>query len=102
MLLFIRQQTNFQRQLKKLAFFKGGEMAVTKNPIFLQSCMYVYSWFLSKSQDVDDAKTYSALEIAESDKKILEMINTDVKDKNKYSNVNARYNKLKEVFNESN
>ncbi|MGL5315218.1 MAG: hypothetical protein ACRCX2_19715 [Paraclostridium sp.] len=77
-------------------------MAVTKNPIFLQSCMYVYSWFQSKITDVEKAKTYSVLEIAESDKRILETMNKEVKDRNNYENIQARYNKIKEVFDENN
>lgn len=77
-------------------------MAVTKNPIFLQSCMYVYSWFQSKIQTMEKAKTYSILEIAESDKKILEIMNTEVRDRNRYENIEARYNKIKEAYNESN
>lgn len=77
-------------------------MAVTKNPIFLQSCMYVYSWFQSKIKTNEKAKTYSTLEIAESDKKILELMNSDIKNKNRYENIEARFNKIKEVYNESN
>ncbi|MGL5713721.1 MAG: hypothetical protein ACRCX2_11930 [Paraclostridium sp.] len=77
-------------------------MTITKNPIFLQSCTVVYSWFQSKIKDTDDAKTYSMLEIAESDKAIVENIDTDVREKNRYKNLTARYNKMKEVFDENN
>ncbi|MGL5718667.1 MAG: hypothetical protein ACRCX2_37025 [Paraclostridium sp.] len=77
-------------------------MTITKNPIFLQSCMIVYSWFQSKIKDTDGAKIYSMLEIAESDRAIVENIDKDVRDKNRYKNVETRINRVKGVLNENN
>ncbi|MGL6099214.1 MAG: hypothetical protein ACRC0G_06290 [Fusobacteriaceae bacterium] len=77
-------------------------MTITKNPMFLQSCAIVYSWFQSKLNNLEDAKVYSMLEIAESDKAILENLDTEVRDRNRYENIEARYNLMKEAFDENN
>ncbi|MGL6098036.1 MAG: hypothetical protein ACRC0G_00285 [Fusobacteriaceae bacterium] len=76
-------------------------MTITKNPIFLQSCTIVYSWFQSRITNIEDAKVYSMLEIAESDKEILENLDTDVRDKNRYENIEARYNLMKEALSDN-
>ncbi|MGL5716464.1 MAG: hypothetical protein ACRCXX_14105 [Cetobacterium sp.] len=73
-------------------------MSLSKNPIFLQSAMYVYSWFQSKIKDTETAKKYSSLEIAESDKLIVETISDEIKHKNIYDNIEARNNKMLEVL----
>ena len=73
-------------------------MSLSKNPIFLQSAMYVYSWFQSKIKDTEGAKKYSSLEIAESDKLIVDTINSEIKNKNIYDNVEARNNRMLEVL----
>lgn len=73
-------------------------MSFSKNPIFLQSALYIYSWFQSKIQDNETSKKFSSLEIAESDKLTLDILNKEIKNKNMYENVEARNNKILEVL----
>lgn len=73
-------------------------MSFSKNPIFLQSALYIYSWFQSKIQDNETSKKISSLEIAESDKLTLDILNKEIKNKNMYENVEARNNKILEVL----
>lgn len=73
-------------------------MSLTKNPVVMQSAMYIYSWFQSKIKDIETAKKYSSLDIAESDKEILENISVDIRNKNNYENIEARNNRVKEVL----
>lgn len=77
-------------------------MSFSKNPIFLQSALYVYSWFQSKIQDQETSKKFSSLEIAESDKLVLDVLNKEMKNKNQYDNVEARNNKMLEVLKNEN
>lgn len=77
-------------------------MSFSKNPIFLQSALYVYSWFQSKIQDQETSKKFSSLEIAESDKLVLDVLNKEMKNKNQYDNVDARNNKILEVLKNEN
>lgn len=77
-------------------------MSFSKNPIFLQSALYVYSWFQSKIQDQETSKKFSSLEIAESDKLVLDVLNKEMKNKNQYDNVEARNNKILEVLKNEN
>ena len=68
-------------------------MALTKNPMILQSANRIYAWFTSKIEDNDTLKTLNNLEVVESDIKSLKHIYT-IHRQEDYANFDERYKKV--------
>lgn len=65
--------------------------SVTKNPLYLQSANYIYSFFLTNKNIPEETnKSINTLEIINSDKNIIQYLKKQ-KIIKEYSNVEARY-----------
>jgi hypothetical protein len=63
--------------------------SVTKNPLYLQSANYIYSFFLSNDSKID-LKPLNTLEIISSDKDVLRNLKRE-NNKKKYNDFEKRY-----------
>lgn len=67
--------------------------SVTKNPMILQSCNYIYNWFLNKIEDDDKNKTFNLLESVESDKYTMNNIKKNYSKRELYNDIDYRIKK---------
>lgn len=69
--------------------------SVTKNPVILQSVMYVYNFFLAINQNKDNdiAKNATLLENVEADEKTLKYVKKT--NESNYNNIDLRIKKIK-------
>ena len=67
--------------------------SVTKNPIILQSCNYIYNWFLNKIESDEKNKLYNMLEMTESDKYTMKHIEKNYSKRELYTDIDYRIKK---------
>ncbi|MGL5716024.1 hypothetical protein [Cetobacterium sp.] len=67
--------------------------SVTKNPMILQSCNYIYNWFLTKIETDEKNKTFNMLEMVESDKYTMNNIKKNYSKKELYNDIDYRIKK---------
>lgn len=67
--------------------------SVTKNPMILQSCNYIYNWFLNKIETDEKNKTFNMLEMVESDKYTMNNIKKNYSNRELYDDIDYRIKK---------
>ncbi|MGL4999387.1 MAG: hypothetical protein ACRC5T_10500 [Cetobacterium sp.] len=72
-------------------------MTVTKNPMVLQSCNYIYNWFITQIKTDKENQEFNLLEVAESDRVVMEKIKKDYQNRQNYSDIKRRLDNIKGV-----
>lgn len=74
--------------------------SVIKNPMILNSANYIYNWFLTmNNQNENLIKNSNILEIIESDETILNRLDRNKENEERYQNVSDRLKKAEEEMN---
>ena len=71
--------------------------SVIKNPMILNSANYIYNWFLTMNDKNENLiKNNNILEIIESDEAILNRLDKNKENEERYQNISDRLKKAKE------
>lgn len=74
--------------------------SVIKNPMILNSANYIYNWFLTMNNKNENLiKNNNILEIIESDEAILNKLDRNKENEERYQNISDRLRKAKEKMN---
>lgn len=74
--------------------------SVIKNPMILNSANYIYNWFLAMNNKNENLiKNNNILEIIESDESILNRLDRNKENEERYQNISARLKKAEEEMN---
>ena len=74
--------------------------SVIKNPMILNSANYIYNWFLTMNDKNENLiKNNNILEIIESDESILNRLDRNKENEERYQNIHDRLRKAKEKMN---
>lgn len=74
--------------------------SVIKNPMILNSANYIYNWFLTMNDKNENLiKNNNILEIIESDEAILNRLDKNKENEERYQNVSDRLKKAEEEMN---
>lgn len=74
--------------------------SVIKNPMILNSANYIYNWFLTMNDKNENLiKNSNILEIIESDEAILNRLDRNKENEERYQNVSDRLKKAEEEMN---
>lgn len=75
--------------------------SVIKNPLILNSANYIYSYFTSINHKNDNLiKNSNYLEAIESDEIVLSNLSRNLKNEERYENIDGRLKEIKEKMNE--
>ena len=74
--------------------------SVIKNPMILNSANYIYNWFLTMNDKNENLiKNNNILEIIESDESILNRLDRNKENEERYQNIHDRLKKAEEEMN---
>lgn len=74
--------------------------SVIKNPMILNSANYIYNWFLTMNNKNENLiKNNNILEIIESDEAILNRLDKNKENEERYQNISDRLKKAEEEMN---
>lgn len=74
--------------------------SVIKNPMILNSANYIYNWFLTMNDKNENLiKNNNILEIIESDEAILNRLDKNKENEERYQNISDRLKKAEEEMN---